>query len=227
MCGPSASQQMLAGQQQNFSTLLSANYSDQFAKQSDILSKLNATLAPIVSAGVNQQGFGAPELAALTTGAHETVARNYAKGKQALNNTLAYNGGGNEVLPTGARAALNARLVSNAANEMSDADLAITQANYDQGRRNFESGVSALGGVANSYNPATYGGLTTSANNQAFGEATKVQDMKNQKQANIIGGITGLATNFLLPGLTAGIGALSKGLKPPVQTGAGSGVEFS
>src|SRR6266850_4933790 len=106
MCGPSSEEKGIAGQQQNLSTTLSSHFNERFGQQSQILQNLNNMLTPIAEAGPDQQGFGGQELAALNTQAGEGVGANYSKATQALQNTLAARGGGNEALPTGARAAL-------------------------------------------------------------------------------------------------------------------------
>jgi len=106
ICGPSGQETAIAGQQQDLSTLLSSDFSQRFSQQSGVLQNLNSMLTPIAQAGPDQQGFGAQELAALNTQAGEGVGANYSKATQALQNTLAARGGGSEVLPTGARGAL-------------------------------------------------------------------------------------------------------------------------
>jgi len=130
MCGPSSQETAIAGQQQSLSTLLASNFSERFGQQSAVLQNLNTMLTPIAEAGPSQQGFGTPELAALNTQAAEGVGANYSKATQSLNNVLAARGGGSEVLPTGARGALQETLASSAADQMSKEQLGITEANY-------------------------------------------------------------------------------------------------
>lgn len=205
ICGPSGQQETLAAGGASLSSLLSANYQQNFGAQSKVLSDLNNAYSPIVAAGPDQQGFGAQELAALHTQAGEGVGNNYAKASQALNNTLAARGGGNEVLPTGSEAQLKATLASSAANQLSNEELGITRANYATGRQNFEKATAGLHSLASQYNPEGYAGAATNANQNAFGEASKIQEMKNQKEAAIAGGITSLASSAL----TMGMGGLA------------------
>src|SRR5258708_14406268 len=144
MCGPSGQETAIAGQQQDLSTLLSSNFSQRFGQQSAVLQNLNNMLTPLAQAGPDQQGFGASELAALGTQAAEGVGANYSKATQALQNTLAARGGGSEVLPTGARAALQGTLASSAADQMSKEQLGITEANYGHSRKHWQDATASF-----------------------------------------------------------------------------------
>lgn len=211
ICGPSGQQETLAGQSSNLSSLLSANYSQNFGAQSKILGDLTNLYTPIAEAGPDQQGIGANELAALNTQAGEGVGNNFAKAQQQLNNTLAARGGGNEALPTGSEAQLRATLASEGAKQLSNEQLGITRANYAQGRQNWQQATTAgLNTLANEYNPNAIAGEATSANNSAFGQASQIQQMKNQKESAIAGGIASLAGSALTFGM-GGIANLGAG----------------
>jgi hypothetical protein len=184
---------MIAGQGQSFASLLQGNYAERFGAQSEILKNINQTLSPIMQAGPDTQGFGAQELAALKTAATEGVGRNYAKATAALNNQLAVRGGGAGDVTSGAEGQLKEELASSAAQKQSDADLAITAGNYAQGRRNWQEATAGLSALAREYDPSAFSGQAIDANKNAFGEATQVQNMRNQKEAEIAGGIASLA----------------------------------
>src|SRR5690349_3030069 len=139
MCGPSGSMTMESGKAASLSSLLAANYQQNFGAQSAVLQNLNNLLTPIAEAGPDQQGFGANELAALNTQAQTTVGQNYAKAQAALNNQLATRGGGSADMTSGADAQLKEQLASSAAAQSSNESLAITRANYNQGRQNWLS----------------------------------------------------------------------------------------
>jgi hypothetical protein len=205
MCGPAPQDQGIAAQQQSLATTLAGHYNEYFANQSQILGNLNSMLLPIAQAGPDQQGFGAKELAALHTATGEGIGANYAKASQALNTTLAARGGGNEFLPTGARAALKGTLASAAANELTQADIGITEANYGQGRRNWSEATGGLQALAQAYNPNPSASGAQSGFESSFSMYDKIQQQKNQKEAAIAGGITSLATDAL----TFGMGGLA------------------
>jgi hypothetical protein len=184
---------------------LQSDYRDRFGQQSAVLQNLNSTLTPIFQAGPDQQGFGAQELAALNTAAGEGVGQNYAKVGRALNNQLAARGGGNEVLPSGATANLKETLAEAGAAESSQLQNKITTANYAQGRKNWEEAASGLEALSRGYDPTAFSGQSIDANKNAFGEATQIQTMKNQKESAIAGGLTSLASSAL----TFGAGGLA------------------
>lgn len=212
MCGPSHEQKQLAASESDFATTLKGNYAKNFAAQSDILQSLTRMFTPIAQAGPDQQGFGPQELAALNTQAGEGVGRNYGKAAQSLNTVLDSRGGGNEILPTGADAALRGSLASSAASELSQEELGITRANYAQGRSNWSQATAGLNALAGEYNPNAIAGEATGANQSAFSEATKIQEMQNQKEQAIAGGITSLAMGAATFGMGAASGGFSGGL---------------
>ena len=192
MCGPSGTEQSIEGQEQSLSSLLSSDFSQRFAQQSETLQNISNMLTPIAEAGPDQQGFGANELAALSTSVGEGVGANYAKASQALNNTLAARGGGSEFLPRGASAALKGTLASSAANQMSKEQLGITEANYAQGRQNWQQATAGLNALAQDYNPGQFSGQAQKGFEDAFGMADTINQEKNQETASIIGGVTAL-----------------------------------
>jgi len=222
MCGPSGAEKQIGGSEQKLSQIMQSNYIQNFGQQQAVLQSLNNTFTPIVEAGIGQQGFGPQELAALNTQATEGVAANYQKAQQALNTSLATRGGGNEILPTGASAALKETLASQAAQAQSAANLGITRENYAQGRQNWREATAGLETLGQQYNPVATGGLATGANQAAFGEASQIQQQQNQLGADIAGGITSLGMGALTFGAgAAGGGGFAGGLK--ALTGVGGG----
>lgn len=188
---------MASGKQGNLASQLAADFGERYGEQSAVLANLRSLWTPIAQAGPDQQGFGANELAAITTGAREGVADQYAKASRALNTTLATRGGGSEVLPTGASAALRESLASAAANESARQQQAITTANYAQGRQNWREATAGLQALASQYNPSTFSGQASAANEAQFNMEKQINQERAQKMSSIIGGITGLAANFI------------------------------
>jgi len=219
MCGPSKQEGLIAGQAQNFTTMLNSNYQQNFGAQSAILQNLTNQFTPIAEAGPDQQGFGPQQLAAMTTQATQGVGQNYAAASRALAGQQAGQGGGGEVLPTGAAVAEKGQLASAAANQMSSEQLAITNANYAQGRQNWQSATGGLAALSQQYDPTAYAGQEIASGKQSFGEAQQVQEEKNQEQMAIAGGIASVAAPFLgmIPGvggaISSGVSALGKGLQ--------------
>jgi hypothetical protein len=189
------------------------DFSERYGAQSQVLQNLNLMLTPIAQAGPDQQGFGANELAALNTSAAEGVGANYSKATQSLNNVLAARGGGNEVLPTGSRGALQETLASAAADRMSKEQLGITEANYAQGRQNWQHATAGLSALANQYDPTAFSSGAQKGFDSAFGMASKINQENNQLGADIAGGITALAGS-----VGGGIGNLdTQGTSSPLE----------
>ena len=212
MCGPSSEQISLENSQSSFMTQLMSNYNTNFASQQAVLANINQTLGPIVKAGPNQQGFSAQENAALTTQAINDTAGNYANAQVAQNNELSARNDSGNLPESGEDQALSARLKSAAAGQLSQEELGITEANYATGRSNFQNAVSGEEALAGQYNPVPTAGVANQSNQQAFGEATQINQEQNQEQADIFGGVASLALAPFTGGLSlAGLGKSAGG----------------
>ena len=95
-----------------------------------------------------------------------------------------------------------------AAGTASQEQLAITRANYAQGRQNWAQATAGLNALAGEYNPNAIAGQATTATQGAFQDATKIQEMQNQKFADIAGGLTALATGPIGGAIGGGIKSL-------------------
>lgn len=191
MCGPTAQENELAGQEASFSQMLQSNYATDFGEQQNILGNLTNILTPIAEAGPNQQGFSAAELAAENTGAIDTTGANYANAARAIGGETAGRGvaGAPE---SGVDEQIKEGLASSEAGALSNEELGITEANYATGRANFNNAVSGLGGVSSQYNPNATAGEATGANKAGFGEASEIEQQQAQEDEDIVGGITSL-----------------------------------
>lgn len=194
MCfgGPSGAEKKLEKQETAFSTLLMQDYSTTFGEQQDILKSLNSVLSPIVEAGPNQQGYSAAELSALNTQAIDSNARGYNDATKAAASRENAAGGGTSLLPSGVNSQINAEIGNEAEENLSNEQLGITEANYAQGRQNWETALSGELGVSGQESPLGYAGAGTNANSTAFGEAKTIVDQSQAQFANIIGGIEGI-----------------------------------
>ena len=215
MCGPSGAEKNIAGQSGNFFNELQGSYNAAFAGQEGILSSINSALEPILQGGPNQQGFSAAENAALTGSAINNSAAQ-ARNAETIAGASA---GGNTGVTTGGQKQLQAGIASQAGQALAGQENQINLANYAQGRQNFFGAEGGLAGAAGLYNPNATAGATTSAGNAAFGQATQIQNMKNQEQADIGGAVAGLAGTVL--GGPIG-GAIGKGISnlftpPPTE----------
>jgi hypothetical protein len=199
--GPTDDQKSLSASQTAFYNTLTNDYNTQFANQANILKSLQTSLQPVVDAGVNQFGFSPGETQALNSQAIQGTAQQYKNAQKSLQNQQAAQGGGNMALPSGVAAQNKEALAAAGADQTSSQLLGIQQAGYDQGRQNYLSAISSLGGVASTYNPTSYAGATTSAGSAAASEANTIQQAQQASSPwNTIGGILGgVAGSFLNP----------------------------
>lgn len=198
LCKASGAQNTISGEQQQFYSTLTNDYSTQFANQSSILKSLTGAFAPIINAGPGQQGFSAPEQAAMRTSAMDTSAQAYQNASAAVNERMAAQGGGNAYLPSGASAQVNAALAQGAAQQNAAQQQNITMQNYATGRQNFMNAAGALSGAAGMYNPEGFMGGATNAGNAAFGSATQIQEENSAWQGELGGALAGLGETALM-----------------------------
>jgi hypothetical protein len=200
-CGPSSAETGLAANASSLSNTMSADFGSRFASQSDLLKNLTQSLSPIASAGPSQQGMSAQELAALNSQAISSAGAAARNAKQAAGN---FSAGQNNTsgLTSGIAKQINASVDSSAENNLANNQLNITKANYDQGNQNWQRANGFLNSVAGQYDPSQFGSLATSSNQNAFGEADKIQQEKNAEQQAIAGAITGAGASFLTGGLS-------------------------
>src|SRR6266436_9127624 len=136
-CKASSQEEGIQKQTQDFFKQLTADYSSRFAGQDAIIGQLksaygelHSALTPILSGGVNQQGFSASELASFKTDATNRTSAEYQKAATAVGERMAAAGGGNTYLPKGVDAAVQASIAAQAAGQSASENLAIDEANY-------------------------------------------------------------------------------------------------
>lgn len=190
MCGGTPQQTQIEATQQAFLSQLTSEYGTVFGESQNILNSLTSTFEPILQAGPNQQGFSKPELTALETQAKQGTGQNYAQAAQALGDQQAAQGGGNTFLPSGAKSQLSEELAGSAAGTLSQEQLGITGANYAQGRANFNTAASALGGVASELNPEGMARQATASGSAAASTANQIAQ-ENQSWMGAVGGVLG------------------------------------
>jgi hypothetical protein len=203
MCGPSGNESLINAQQESLANQLSADFNSRFQSQSDLLSKLSSSIKPIIAAGPNQQGFSPAESAALNTQAINSSGAAARNAKQAAGN---FSAGQNNSsgLQSGVQQQIEGSIDSSSANQLATTQNQITQANYNQGRQNYFAGLNALSSVTSQYDPAQFSSQAGQNFSTAFNQADKIQQEKNQEQAQIAGGIAGLA----MDAATFGMGGL-------------------
>ena len=189
-CGPSDQQTQEAGAAQSLSQSMTAAFNDRLATQTGVLKNINNLISPIASAGPSQQGMSPQELAALNTTAINTSAAATRNALQATRGALAgRGGGGTSGLESGVDQSIEANIRSQGAQQLGAEETGIQKLNYDIGRQNFWQAQGGLQALAGEESPWQAGNEAVSSGQSAFQDATKIQDMKNQKQAAIAGAI--------------------------------------
>ena len=108
---------------------------------------------------------------------------------------------------------VNADIATKAAQELSGEQDQVTQANYAQGRKNFEAATGALSGVAQMDNPLGFAKSASDTGDQAFKMDTQINAENNSWKNDLVGGLTSIA------GAWAGGGFGMGGSKPNSHAG--------
>jgi hypothetical protein len=114
-------------------------------------------------------------------------------------------GGGASGLTSGIEEQIRGSEASAAANQLAAAENQIVQNNYATGRENFWQSTAGEQNLARAYNPAEYGNLASSANQEAFKDASQIQKEKGSVLGTIgkiAGAVAGPALGFLTGGLS-------------------------
>jgi hypothetical protein len=204
MCGPTSSEYSLERQAQNFSSVLQNNYNTLFGQQQGVLSAINRSLSPTLAAGPDQKGFSADELAARNTQAINAAgAANTAAQQAARTYGAGQGGGGTSGVTSGITKQIQSSIGTQVANNLGNAQGQIVNEDYAVGRDNYNRAVGGAMQLAGEYSPNAAQSGTISSNQSAFGEASQIQQQQQQEDQAIAGGITSLAENVALPGISS------------------------
>jgi hypothetical protein len=161
LCGGGPSQQTQEQQSLNiqqtqqtmqFDSQLMTLFNQQYANQQSQLNFLKGVLQPELTQSAAGNGFSKPALAAMRTGATDTISSSYQNAQRALNQTERSSSDVN--IPSGVNAANDAALVNSEAQTKAGAQNQITIDNESQAQSNLWNAVNALNGVAAQNSPA-------------------------------------------------------------------------
>jgi len=194
MCGATAAQTNLQTAQANFYNTMVQNYNQVYGEEQSVLSAVTTSLAPIIAAGINQEGFSAAEKTSLMTSATEGVARGYQQAQQAVQ---AQQGAGGGSAATNVQSGETKQL----SEELASADVAtqqgeeqqITQADYSQGRSNYLAAVSAEESAAGLLNATGVSGAATSAGSAEGTTAAQIASENDSVWNSVISALGGVA----------------------------------
>lgn len=176
-CGPSAAMKALNTQISSFSGTMVNEAKTIFGDASSMFNQVASSVGKIITGGPSQQGWGAAQSAAVTSGiinAAATAGRNI---KSAIGSVIGAIGGGNTVAPSGAMANVVASSLENVENQKTQQEEQATIANYQQGNLNYENAIGAaekapsMLDTANTANANAMGGLQTAQKSQASTDA--------------------------------------------------------
>lgn len=213
--GASQQQNDLASSQTAFYNTLQSDQASQFANQQNVLTSLQNTLNPIVSAGPNQYGFNAAETNNLNSSVINNTAGQYASAARQLGAQQAAAGGGNTLLPSGVAAQQQARLAAGSAAQTASGLTGVQQAGYQQGLNQYNNATAQLSGVAGQYGSGAQG-YAGSANTAGSNAGSTLETIQKENAAaspwNLVGGILGGAAQAGLGFATGGLSNLTSGL---------------
>lgn len=207
MCGPTTAETSQQAQMSSLATQLQSNYGTLFGEQQGVLSELNNSLSPIVTAGPSQSGFSGAQLSALQTSAINASGGAAASAEQAARTFGAgEGGGGTSGMTSGITKQIEAGIASQQAGQLAGTENQIALANAQQGQQNYWRAVGGQQALASAYNPSGAASGAISAGGTAFSEASQIQQQQQQEDAAIAGGIASLATNIAAPGIGGAMG---------------------
>jgi len=209
LCGATSAQNQIQQQQSQFSQQLVQQASQIFGNSSKVFNDLVNTFLPTVQAGPNQEGFSAAEKANLQSNAITSTGQAYRNARQAVGQAQAAQGGGNTPgITSGAKVGTDLNLAESAANQTSSELSQIDQANYNQGRQNYQFAAERLSDAPNVFNPATSAGnAATSSQEGTANTANQIAQENNswvQAVTGALGGVAGAATGGMLRNFGSG-----------------------
>lgn len=189
MCGATSEQKDAAAQSALLSKEMAADFATTFKENQAILGSLKTALEPIISAGPNQEGFSAPELAALRGQATDLTAQAANSAEIASGAKAAAAGGGREAIPSGAQMQIDAMINNSAGQNLANEQRQITTQDYQTGRENFFKAEGDLASAPGQLeNPATAAGsAATNSATSAMDAATQIQQADDSWMGPVFG----------------------------------------
>lgn len=179
MCGSTGAQNTLQQEQIDAYKEAQRMTAQQYADQAAIYAPMAKQFQSIFALGPQQEGFSDAETNTLNASAVAGTATNYANAARAVNENLAAEGGGNELIGSGGAAQLKAQVAQAAAGEQSREQTQIKEAGYEQGYKQWLNAGQGLESIAAGENPLGYEGAATSAGGAAGTTAEQIASEQN------------------------------------------------
>jgi len=201
-CGASNEQKQIEKKQAGWFDTAMNQAQQIFGNSSAAFQDLMNTFAPTVAAGPNQQGFSAPEEAALKSKAITESGEAYRDASTAVKEANAAAGGGNMALPGGAEIGRNIQVANAAAKNTANELNQIEQANWATGRENYNRATAGLAEAPNVFNPSTGAGSSaTSSGSSAAETANKISEANNSWISGVTGALGGIVGGIATGGM--------------------------
>jgi hypothetical protein len=152
---------------------------EEYAEQQAIYGPMTAQFQSIFALGPNQEGFNPAEKQTLDTQAITGTAQNYQQVQRAMNEGEAAEGGGNAYAPSGAAQQIKEEVGTSAESQESQEETQITEADFAQGRQNWEEAAGGLESIAAGENPLGYEQAETSSGSAAGTTANQIAQEQN------------------------------------------------
>lgn len=191
MCGPTSAETTQQANSASYATQLQSNYGTLFGQQQGVLSSLNKSLSPILSAGPSQEGFSGGEKAALNTAAINNAGAANRSAQQAAANFGAGQGGGGNGLTSGITKQIEGGIAASSAGQLATSQNNIVQQDYAQGNKNYWQAQGAMQQLGQQYNPSSAESGAISEGGQAFSQASQIESQGIGEQ--VAGDLVGLA----------------------------------
>jgi hypothetical protein len=194
VCGATQAQTDLQTQQADFYSTMIANYKTAFGEDQQLLNAVTGSMAPIIAAGVNQEGFSPAEKQNLMTNADEGVAAGYKQAQIALNESEAAMGGDASTTATsGGAKQIAEELASQKVQTQAGEHQQILEQDYATGRENYFNAVTEEENAAGLLNPTGYSGAATSAGSAEGTTANQIAQENTSVWTSVIAGLGGIA----------------------------------
>ena len=219
MCGATSAQTQLQDEQIQAYQTAQTMTQEEYGNQQAIYGPMAQQFQSIFNLGPSQEGFSAGEKNTLNAQAVTGTGENYSNAAKALNEQIAGEGGGNESIPSGANTQLKEQVAQRAAQEESSEETQIQEADYNQGRADWQAAGEGLTSIAAGENPLGYENAATGSGTAASNTANQVAQEQNSWVNAAIGAAGSVGGAFLdgfsqAPGGQSGSGVNGAGQAP-------------
>jgi hypothetical protein len=179
MCGATGAQTQIQDEELQAYQQAQQMTAEEYADQKAIYAPMESQFQSIFAMGPDQEGFSGGEKADLNAQAVEGTATNYGEAAKAVGEKLAAEGGGNAEVSSGGADELKEQVAESAAQSESSQETQIEEADYNQGRQNWQAAGEGLETIASGENPLGYENAETSSGSAAGTTANQIAEEDN------------------------------------------------